>query len=215
MPNGTERGSSAIGLWEEKIFLAGGLTSLNLAEEGKEVSVDVVTAYDTVTGEWEVLPNLPEARDHLGGAVFGGEFFAVGGRDGGAENPRNSTFVLDLRGGFENGTMGERRREWEWERRAPMITARGGLMMGRVGGWLYTFGGEGDMDTSTGVFPQVEGYEIEKDRWVSLGVMDVPRHGTVAASIGDGIYIPGGGLVEGAGPTAFFSVYRPCGGSMD
>jgi N-acetylneuraminic acid mutarotase len=80
-----------------------------------------------------------------------------------------------------------------------MPTARGGVASGAVGNEIYVFGGEGNPNSTTGIFPQVEGYNTVTDSWESLDDMKIPRHGTYAASVGGKVYIPGGGLQEDSG----------------
>ena len=63
------RGSAAMGVYNKTIWLASGKTGSG----GK--SVTTVSAFDTVTKSWLTLPetakNIPEGRDHGGGAVIG------------------------------------------------------------------------------------------------------------------------------------------------
>src|SRR5262249_10134432 len=71
MPAETERGAAAIGVIGTKIYIAGGYRRGSVAD---------FSAYDIATSSWELLPPLPEARDHLVGGVVGEKFYAVGGR---------------------------------------------------------------------------------------------------------------------------------------
>lgn len=100
-----------------------------------------------------------------------------------------------------------------------MPTTRGGLNGGAVGTKFYVFGGEGNPDSSTGVFNQSEVFDTESQEWTELKPMQVPRHGTQAAAVGGLVYVPGGGLqqdgkkvvVDGVTtfqhPTAHFDAY--------
>ncbi len=198
MPNGTARGSSAMGVYGSTIYLAGGLTSLNLIT-GAQPTVDTVTSYDTKTQEWTTLPSLPEGRDHVGGVVIGDIFYVVGGRINGIPNVRNTVFAMDLSGSSP-----------KWVEKATMPTARGGLSIAAVGCKIYTFGGEGDRAlVPNGVYDNVEVYDTVSDSWETLPPMPFPRHGTSATSIGSRIYIPGGGNVTAAGPQARNDFYQP------
>ncbi|KAJ7228068.1 hypothetical protein C8J57DRAFT_1387729 [Mycena rebaudengoi] len=189
MPAGTARGTAAVGVHGHTVYLAGGLLELNLIT-GAQPSSAAVSAFNTFTCRWGVLPSLPEARDHVGGAVIGNMFFVVGGRVNGVRNVRD-TFGLG------------------WVEKAHMPTARGGLSTAVIGDRVYTFGGEGDANlVPNGVYNNVEVYCAGEDRWEVLPPMPHPRHGTDAASIAGRIYIPGGGNVTGAGlqsHTHFFS----------
>jgi N-acetylneuraminic acid mutarotase len=95
MPAGTARGTAAVGVHGHTVYLAGGLLELNLIT-GAQPSSAAVSAFNTFTCRWGVLPSLPEARDHVGGAVIGNMFFVVGGRVNGVRNVRDTVFALNL-----------------------------------------------------------------------------------------------------------------------
>ena len=199
MPTKQARGSSAAAVNEGIIYLAGGMRRLELSGNFTQDTVGTVTAYDTRNGEWKVLPSLPDGRDHAGAAVYGDNFFVVGGRYRGQMNVRGTVFSLSLR-----------RSEKGWSSRSPMPTPRGGLAAGLVGGKLYTFGGEGNpAEGSKGVFNETEAYDVRTDHWMRLPPMPVPRHGTSAVAVNGKIYIPGGGVEQGGGPVAMFDVFVP------
>lgn len=198
LPDGQARGSAAIGISGSTIYLAGGMERLQVGPGGLQSSLDIVSAYDTATGTWTTLPSLPAPRDHVGGAIIGRTFWVVGGRDHGQTNVRNTTWTLDLDAPLEG-----------WKAHAEMPTARGGLAMGVVGDYIATFGGEGNPDpASNGVYNETEVYNIKTDTWYRLPAMLHPRHGTMAASVHGRIYIPGGGIVQGAGPVDTFESFE-------
>lgn len=197
MPAGSEQGSAAIGVRGSKIYLAGGMRTLTPGPGGLQDTVATVSTYDTRTGRWGRLPDLPEARDHVGGAVVGNTFYVIGGRDRGQDNVRDTVYAFDFR---------TRR----WTQRAPMPTPRGGIATAVVGGKIYAFGGEGNpAPGSQGVFSESEVYDTARNRWQRLAPMPLPRHGTAAAAIGRTIFIPGGGDRYGAAPLPDLDSYRP------
>jgi len=93
-------------------------------------------------------------------------------------------------------------------------TPRGSLSLAVIGKRIYTFGGEGNADNSSqGVFPQNEMYDVEKESWSKDASMRTPKHGAVAVAIGDAIYIPGGSVSKGSRlDLNITEVYRPSGG---
>ncbi|KAK0741790.1 hypothetical protein B0T21DRAFT_119815 [Apiosordaria backusii] len=203
--NETPRGSAAMGVHNGVIYLAGGLTLLPLVPGlGPQQTTDVVSAFDTKTNTWVTLPEkarrLPEGRDHAGGAVYKDKFYVLGGRRNGQDNVKDTVFELDL-GRLSKGWVLKKGR---------MPTPRGGLAAARVGGKVYTLGGEGNKVNGTeGVFPQVEVYEVQRDKWERLRDMEVPRHGTSAVGVGGGLYVPGGGIKQGGAPVDRFDVFWP------
>ena len=86
-----------------------------------------------------------------------------------------------------------------WSQRASMPTSRGGIAAAVLDGWLYVFGGEGNVARSSEVFVNVEAYDPTTDSWQVLAPMPTPRHGTGAAAVGKIIYVPGGATLAGFG----------------
>lgn len=184
MPPGTERGSAVVGVHEEMIYLAGGMTILATTLQD---SLITVTAFNTTSRKWQrVTPNaanIPEGRQHGVGAVYKNVFYIIGGRWFEKANVRDTVFKLDLTD-LEAG----------WKTSTSMPTARGSICGAVVDGSFYVFGGEGNTGSKNGIFDNVEVFNLETEEWTKLGPMPVPRHGTSAVSIRNRIYIPGGGL---------------------
>lgn len=200
MPEEQARGSAAMGVYRDTIYLAAGMYSLDPTVGGLQDSVGVVTAYNTTSTVWTILPSLPAPRDHVGGAIVGHKFYVLGGRDHGRVNVRNTTYALDLRSSRA-----------VWAQKADMPTARGGISTGVVGKIVYTFGGEGDLAPgSNGVFNQTEAYDTKTNVWTRLAPMAHPRHGTSAASAQNKVFIPGGGIAEGDAAVNTFDAFSPC-----
>ncbi|PPJ51831.1 hypothetical protein CBER1_09757 [Cercospora berteroae] len=198
MPQGTQRGACAVGVYDTTIYLAGGMTILDL-ESGDQDVVATVTAYDTVRDSWNTnLPPLPQPRQHVAGVVVGSTFYVLGGRTNGQEKIQNNVYALDL-----NSPMSG------WRELTPMPTARGGLACAAIGEIIYCLGGEGDQQTQSQVFPQVEAYNTVTNQWSRLPDMPVPKHGWGVAAIGGTIYSPGGGIKAGTAPTDGFDSFTP------
>ncbi|KAK1233173.1 hypothetical protein PQX77_003709 [Marasmius sp. AFHP31] len=197
MPEGEERGASAVGVWGSSVFLAGGLRTLNLLDATQD-TVATGLVYDTRTKQWSQLPDLPEGRDHVGGAVIEKTFYVVGGRIRGQDNVRGTVFAMNLA-----------TREKKWVEKSRMPTPRGGLAAAAIGGKIFTFGGEGSTALlgPTGVYNNTEVYDTVRDSWEVLTPMAVPRHGTGATSVGSEIYMPGGGVLRSAGPVDVNDVF--------
>jgi N-acetylneuraminic acid mutarotase len=170
MPAGTERGGAAVAVLGDTIYVAGGYRAGSVAD---------FSAYDTATGIWEPLPDLPAIRDHLVGFAFDGKIYAVGGRANGIEAVTSRVDVFDPTSG-------------EWSAAAPMPTARGGSMAALAGDHFFVVGGEGNAASASGVFDDVEAFSPADDAWQVLAPMQTPRHGTGAASLGGVLYVPGG-----------------------
>jgi N-acetylneuraminic acid mutarotase len=203
VPEEAARGSAAMGVVGSTVYMAGGMRTLEpIGIEGEQDTVDFVSAYETKSDTWITLPGaaaaLPEGRDHAGAAVVGAKLYVLGGRIRGQYNVRNTVFVLDtaeLEAGWATAD-------------GRMPTARGGVASATISNQVYIFGGEGNpSEGSEGIFDQIEVYNIETDDWKQLAPMQVPRHGGAAAAVGGRIYLPGGGIAEGASPVDLNSVF--------
>jgi len=183
MPQG--RGAMGIAVIDDKIYAAGG-------QDGSTSFADF-NVYHALEDRWESLPSMPTARNHLAAASVEGIFYAVGGRDG------------ELFGTLEGYESASRK----WVELAPMPTARGGIAAAAVYDCIFVFGGEGNPQDPSGVFPQVEGYDTCRNRWMCDNFMPHPRHGIGAAVLDPMIYIPGGSPVEGFGVTDTADAYFP------
>jgi len=154
--------------------VAGRLHAIGGFGAGSEVADHA--AYDPVTDTWQTLAPLPAARDHIAGAVIDGFIYVVGGRT-------PNTAQLDRY---------DPRRD-TWVTLAPMPTARSGHAVAAIDGKLIALGGEVDnRNPPNRVFVEVELYDPETDRWVSLAPMAVPRHGMGAINVDGMIHVPGG-----------------------
>ncbi|KAH8880845.1 galactose oxidase [Thozetella sp. PMI_491] len=167
MPTGTERGSATMGVQGDMIYLAGGMT---LLQGTYQDAITTVTAFNTTSGEWQRLPalaaNIPERRQHSVGAFLTTHFLSS----------------ADVAG-------------WKTSS-GSMPVPRGGLSGAAVGNQFYTFGGEANSNSPSGIFNQTEAFDMETQQWEELKPMAVPRHGNSAVAVGNKIYIPGGGLQQ-------------------
>ncbi|KAK7408935.1 hypothetical protein QQX98_008879 [Neonectria punicea] len=203
IPDGMERGSATMGVYGKTIYLAGGMTQLDVIG-GYQDSIESVLSFDTRSGTWIRLPepatHIPEGRDHAGGAVVGSTYYVIGGRHFGQHNVRDTVFALDLK----HPTRGWRTSS------AKMPTPRGGVSAGTIGKSVYIFGGEGnEAEGSNGVFNETEVFDTVSETWRKLGPMKLPRHGTSAVAVGNRVYIPGGGIVQSAGPVNVTDAFCP------
>jgi N-acetylneuraminic acid mutarotase len=181
----TARGASGVAVVGDRIFVAAGQSGgTNLRD---------FAAYTPATNTWEVLPLVPTARNHLAAAACGGIVYAISGRAAG---------LLTAMEAYDPVSR-------MWRARAPILTPRGGIAAAVLDGKIFVFGGEGNRNDPSGVFPQTEAYDPAANRWESRLDMANPRHGIGAAAVGDRIYIPGGSGVEGFGVTAVHDAFVP------
>ncbi len=188
MPGSTGRGASGTVLIDRRIYFAGGLAGGG--------AVDLFSAYDLDSEAWIELPPVPTPRDHMAVGAIDGKLVIASGRGGPIESvtPR-----VDIYDPVANS----------WSEGAPMPTPRGGTAGAVLEGKLYVFGGEGNRDEASGVFAEVEAYDLAEDSWSSLESMPTPRHGMGAATLDGVIYVPGGATVQAFGAVDAAERYRP------
>ncbi|MEO1253874.1 MAG: kelch repeat-containing protein [Bacteroidota bacterium] len=75
IPEERRIGGAGTVFYNDKIYLIGGITNGHM--NGSKSWFD---SYDPKTGEWKVLPNAPDARDHFQAAITNDKLFAFAGR---------------------------------------------------------------------------------------------------------------------------------------
>ena len=71
----TERSALAAGVYNGKIYIAGG----EYQDPIMMATFRVVQAFDPATNSWSTLPSLPVSRHGLAGGMIGNRFYVVGG----------------------------------------------------------------------------------------------------------------------------------------
>jgi len=196
MPAGRAIGSAATLVVDDTIYLPGGLLNTNLTND-EEGTTAMFTSYNTVTGKWTVLPDLPAPRDHAGKGTYGDMIYILAGRLDGHWNVVNTVFGYNIKTN-------------SWSTDFPVMpTGRGGAASATIGSLMFVSGGEGDPNTPTNVWPQVQAYDAVKNTWTNYTDMARPVHGSAAAAVNGKIYIPGGGAIIGGDPVAWVSSFTP------
>lgn len=173
-PMPSKRSGGAAAVLDGKIYVAGGRTR----QTGNHFA-----AYDPKTDSWETLPNVPTQRNHLGVVAVAGKIWVVGGRFGGSFRAEQSDAVEAYNP-----------KSRKWLNMAPMLKPRGGVNVIAANECIHVFGGEGNPDAATGVWPDHDVYNPKTNTWSSLDPMPVPVHGvTGGAFINGWIHFPGGG----------------------
>ncbi len=179
------RAASAAIAVDGKIHLIGGATD----PSDERASVSWHEVYDPQTDRWVRRRPLPAARDHVGCVAHNGLIHIVGGRF--------NTFTYNT--GIHHVYLPARDL---WEERAPLPTPRSGHGMVVLRGRFYCMGGESGLiengvSRDAKVFGQMESYDPATNTWQQHAPMPTPRHAVAATTLGDAIYVAGGGAVLG------------------
>ncbi len=185
------RNAAAVGVVGNKIHLAGGSQNTK--------AVDIHDVYDPVSNDWDTsVAPLPEAREHVPGAVVNGIFYVISGRAAYAPgSPRNAR--VDA---YDPATN-------MWTRKTDIPTPRGGAGAAVLGNVIVVVGGEGNpAPGSQGVFPVAEEFDPATNKWRTLAAPLTPRHGAYAVGIDGKLYWPLGTTSQGGGPdTNVFEIF--------
>jgi N-acetylneuraminic acid mutarotase len=182
------RGAAAAITLDGRIHLIGGAG----APVMERASVGWHEVYDPKADKWETRKALPGARDHVGCVAFNGLIHIIGGRF--------NTFEYNT--GLHHVYLPQKD---TWEERSPLPTPRSGHGLVVYRDRLFAMGGEAGISLGGGrfeqakVFGQNESYDPVADSWQHHAPMATPRHAVGAVTIGDWIYVAGGGAVLGGG----------------
>lgn len=164
LPKGRLRGSAAAVVYNNRIYVVCG----NDGGHGPPAkSLGWMDYYDLKQNKWVTnLPTMPDARDHVGGAIVKGMLCIAGGRDGGASSffsaVKTATYCFNFQ---QNKWM---------NMNAPIPAGRAGAATDRVcGGKMMVAGGEGAFSAA---FTRVDLFDGSK--WTSGGELVRGRHGT-------------------------------------
>ncbi|WP_395374225.1 Kelch repeat-containing protein [Marinicella sp. W31] len=152
--------------------------------------------FDPVEQKWQQGPPLPLARNSSAGVSRNGLTYVISGRTvSGGNDP--STHVFDA---SDN----------KWRSLAPIPKStlqhaphgQGGLAAAHWEESIYIFGGEWFGPSGGGVYSEIWHYDMTEDKWRSVGIMPVARHGLGAVTLSNGIYILGGATQAGGQGTS-------------
>ncbi|MDN3665553.1 Kelch repeat-containing protein [Algibacter miyuki] len=165
MPEGRARASTTASVYKDKLYIAGGI--LDGHWDGHVTWFD---CYNFKTGEWEVLPDAPRARDHAVSVVSNDKLYMLGGRrsSGKIKKVMHLTVpevdVFD----FKTGT---------WSTlEMPVPNQRAGCTAIAIGNKILFTGGE--TMSQKQAHDQVDCFDTETETWSSLPALKQGRHGT-------------------------------------
>lgn len=195
------RGSSGVVVYEDKIYVVGGVIG---GHGPHATTVNWFDVYDLTTNQWETLPDAPNPRDHFNAAVIGTKLYAAGGRITGSDNfAQNVIQAVDVYD-FETAS-------WSVLPNG-LPTPRGGSMTAVLNNELVVIGGEGFNQA----WAETEAYNPDTLQWRQLGGLQQARHASQVINCNDNLYIAGGSGAQGGAPELltlerfYMSSPQPC-----
>ncbi len=187
IPEERRRGGGGVVEHDGLIYLVGGIQRGHMGG-----FVSWLDRWDPRSGEWEILPDAPHARDHFQAVVIDGKIYAAGGRQTSREtgavfsNTVAEVDAYDLVSG-------------KWSTlEDPLPTPRAGTSSMALDGCLLVAGGEAD--TRNRAFREVEAYDTRQGFWYDWPGLRTGRHGTALAIIDGLIYTCSGSGNRGGSP---------------
>ncbi|HEY4440304.1 MAG TPA: kelch repeat-containing protein [Candidatus Elarobacter sp.] len=170
-PLGRPRGSIGVVAFDGKLHLVGGRD---------EHSLIIHEVFDPANARYSAAAPLPVGRDHLGLVAVAGAIYAIAGR---IDDFNHNTSYVDRYDPVAD----------VWSAMAPMPSERSGMAVAVYHGRILAIGGE----RGGGTFTNNEAYDPQTNTWSTLTPLPEGRHGTGAVVIGERLYIPAGGPVNG------------------
>jgi N-acetylneuraminic acid mutarotase len=152
---------------------------------------DKAFAYEVAEDRWREIAPLPRPRGAAAAVILDGKVHLIGG----ATDPAPERASIGWHEVYDPVAD-------TWEERAPLPTARSGHGMVVYRGRFFCMGGEGGIiergrTLDAKVFGQMESYDPATNTWQSHAPMVTPRHAVAAVTIGEWVYVAGGGAVLG------------------
>lgn len=148
-----------------------------------------------VTGDWEILPDAPNKRNHAPFAILHNKLYFFGGRETGRHNGQDYEALFDHTIADVDVFDFEHQRWSIHPESLPIQTAAGGAA--KHGNKIYCVGGEA---LRMKAFTDLQIFDRVTDRWTPGPSLNRRRHGTNCCMHGGKIWIAAGSGARGGAP---------------
>ncbi|MDW7693278.1 DUF5060 domain-containing protein [Flammeovirgaceae bacterium SG7u.111] len=189
IPEHRRRGGAGAAVYNGKIYLVGGITKGHM--NGYQAWFD---EYDPTIGEWKVLDDAPNTRDHFSAVASNNKLYAFAGRRTSKATEQDMALTVSHGNVYDFKTQ-----KWEPVVQATAIpTMRAGNFAFAWNGAIVIGGGESTKHEVA--HNEVEAYDGETKRWSKWPSLNEGRHGTGFAVVGKYVYVASGSGNRGGGP---------------
>lgn len=198
IPEERRRGSSGVAMYQDKIYIVGGITFGHTSGTSKWFD-----EYDIETGTWQKLPDAPQIRDHFHAVVLKDKLYCIGGRNTSYHEPGNfeaffGAVILEIDVyDFQTG-------EWETlpnSANLPLGSAAGGVAC--LDDRIIYFGGE----TDVAALDETRVFDPSTNLWTTEASLNQGRHGTQAIVFEGKVFVAAGSPVRGGGSISSIEVF--------
>ena len=189
IPAQRRRGGAGVVYHNNKIYIVGGITKGHM--DGYQPWLD---EYNPQTGEWRVLEDAPDARDHINAAVAQNKLYVFGGRRTSKKTGEDMA-LTSSHGNIYNFETSH------WE----AVTQNLEIPTQRAGNAAFSWNNEiiiggGESTAHEVAHNEVEAYNRDTKTWRKWPSLIEGRHGSGFAVVDDYVYIASGSGNRGGGP---------------
>lgn len=189
IPEHRRRGGAGTAVYNGKIYFVGGITNGHM--DGYKPWLD---EYDPQTGEWRVLPDAPNARDHFQAVISDHKLYAFAGRT--TSKVTNQDMALTTQYG---NIYNLKRQQWE------AVTESLAIPTPRAGNAAIAWNnhiiiGSGESMKQVTAHSEVEVFNTQHSKWITWPSLQRGRHGSGFAVVDDNLYIASGSGNRGGEP---------------
>ena len=198
MPEARRRGSAGTVVYNEKIYMACGITLGHTS--GTNAWFD---EYNPKTDTWKQLPDAPNIRDHFHAVVLDDKLYCIGGRNTSYHEPDNFAAFFDAVikeidvYDFKAGTWST----LDGPAALPEGSAAGGVAI--LHDIIIYFGGE----TGETALNKCWAFNPQTETWTDMAPLNQGRHGSQAIVFEDKIFIAAGSPKKGGGRVDSIEVF--------
>ena len=167
IPEARRRGGAGVVFRDGKFYIVGGIVRGHMGGY-----TDWFDEYDPETGEWRVLEDAPNKRDHFQATMLDDKLYAAGGRRSSRETGHNFALVEPIVDVFDFSTG-----KWSVLPK-PLPTPRAGNTTMTLRNEILVIGGESNSHQKA--HDEVEAYSEARGDWRKLPSLNRGRHGTGA-----------------------------------
>lgn len=178
IPSSRQRGAAGAVLLNDKIYLVCGIKNGHIDDHKNWLDV-----YDLTNRKWKQLPDAPRPRDHFQAVATKGKIYVMAGRLSSAPNDGFKHTIKEV------DIYDVSKQQWT-STKEPIPTPRAGNFAMLYNEEVLIMGGESS--TQVSAHKEVEGFDIQNQKWTSYAPLVQGRHGTGAALVGSKIVIASG-----------------------
>lgn len=197
IPLAFRRGSSGAVLYEDKIYLVGGIDLGHTSGTN-----NLFSSYNLSTGEWTELTKAPHIRDHFSAIVVEDKLYCIGGRNTSFHLPEDFEAFFEATVPYVD-VYDFKEKQWKTlEAQLPYPTAAGGTVI--LEDNIIYFGGEGTLDHA---YDQTQCLNTKTLEWTLLSPLKTGRHGGGAVVYDNKIFTAAGSPNKGGGDLSSIEVF--------